>query len=633
MALTENYSGVVIDQNIVNSSADWISITDGAWRYQEIFLPSDYARGTDSDERVLPSLSGWQLLVGVDNGREQSATLDWRVEYQVFGIGWISISEGTTIGTHVSGNRVWFDIIFDNPLEVTQTISESRLRFGFRGRTVVGGLQNQEASYDGKKVIYDGVATDVTLVPDKPYPVTINGHQGYFLYDTPNKTVTFSEQHGVNRIWYSNPNPLALQGFVKAYAADGTTPIQDGGSDVSICFRILALVADDGTDYLGNPYRSAIFTSSPVNLDAVTGDINSSWMSKPNPSRFAVESLYFDVRPQGSQTYEEDSPGVYVPLAVEIADESVVVDSVVLDPITPGVYFSIYYSSEGGPGTSDFEWENKLWIRVPQTFHAQKRDTYVLPQPIVAKYIKIEFTHLQAKSYTPGDFAKPIAYKKHPKWVLDYFLARLDAQNRLENSTLVSRVAVVYDALDLAYNYYLDDLKQEPEQPTEANDSTIVSNFLQQRTDLSDQVDPIMLEKINLVMAPYTQNPVNFGKNDHILSQYAIAASFDTTYPVEVTPTTVVDRSDVNGLRDQSVIFENDYPVMFFYLTCRHKYREILADFSHDRAYFVGVREVAFLRDNYHTAYDADLYTEPAGDLLNIEVNDFVNTDGTMTVS
>jgi hypothetical protein len=121
-----------------------------------------------------------------------------------------------------------------------------------------------------------------------------------------------------------------------------------------------------------------------------------------------------------------------------------VIDKVLVDPETPGVYFTVYYSNEDGVPTTEDEWENKLWTRVPET-SALSRESHVLPEPIVAKFVKVEFTHLQARSYSPGDFARPTSYKKHPKWVLDYFLARLDADKARQKIT-GGRVAVIYDA-------------------------------------------------------------------------------------------------------------------------------------------------------------------------------------------
>jgi hypothetical protein len=82
--------------------------------------------------------------------------------------------------------------------------------------------------------------------------------------------------------------------------------------------------------------------------------------------------------------------------------------------------------------------------------------------------------------------------------------------------------------------------------------------------------------------------------------------------------------SDVSTLNRDQVVLEQDYPVMFFYLTARHKYREVQAPFSHDRAYFVGIRELSFIRQHYATATDDRLYVESNVDTANAERNDFL---------
>lgn len=547
--LPTKFSGIVLNQNQKPGATDSLNISDGAWRYQEFFLPVNYERGIGAEGRY-PSLSGAQIMAGVT---DVAATIEWKLQYQILGLGWLDLTSGTSTAAIVA-DKVWFDILFDNPALIDSTKAPSRFRLGFR-----------QAS------------------------------------------------PGISKVWYSAPNPLTPLGNARLQAADGITAITrpGDGSQLSILFRVLALTADDGTDFLGNHYRSVVVEASPENADTVDGDSDRYYLSAPQPSRFAVVSLYFDETNNG---------------------EASVIDRVMVDPQTPGIYFNIYYSNEGDPATTVDEWDNKLWTHVPTTFKAEKREIHALPDPIIAKYVKIEFSHLQARHYSPGDFAKPIAYKKHPKWVLDYFLARLEAQRTDANRFAPNSVGVIYDALDLAYNYYLDDLGQEPDQPVAADVTNVstVGNFLQ-TSDSSDKVDQTVLNQIHLAMQPYSQHPGNFATRDSLLGQY-ITDTIPGNYPVETPTLALTDRSDLTILRNEAVVFENDYPVMFFYLTCRHFYREVRAEFSHDRAYFVGIREIAFTREKYATAYDNTLYIEPGGDLLNTDRNDFAMNSGKFIV-
>jgi hypothetical protein len=728
--LVEQYSGVVLNQNRQPSNDGDFIVSGGNWTYQEFFFPKDYQRGTTADELATPSLTGWQLLV--DALDADDAQIEWVCEYQIFGVGWVQIASGSATGTFATG-QLWFDMYFDEPVDVSGFV-DSRFRFGFKANT------------------------------------------------------------SIDKIWYSAPNPLYAT-TARATLQD-QTPLVSGTDDYSFCFRVLGLTADEGTDFLGNKYRSTVVNATAQNVSTTDGEVDKTWMSKPNPSRFAVESLYFDVRPRQDDVYDTpvnwaknpsfakdltwwtavnstgarvttkqkigaaaiqltatsnanslirsdnipvdvgdevtvsawflagtvarqsliqfrwldaantivlDEDGVFlvndlvewrrghamktapagaVSLQIRlygnygaqtgelsyidaimvsksgdidyvdgsfdgyiwggdannsvtykmpsatITDDVAVIDRVLVDPITPNVYFNVYFSSEGAPGSNEDEWEGKLWERVPQTFKATQRESHLLGTPVLAKYIKIEFSHLQAKSYSPGDFAKPVSYKKHPKWVLDYFLARLDTEN-----LSAGRVGVVFDSIDLAYNYYLDDLGQEPTKPVEINNAFIVNQYLQNRGDASDQVDSAILDKITLSLTPYQQHPSNFATSDYLLGQQVRQiATRDPDYPYEKLPITRSNLRDVDSLRNTPVIFEQSYPVMFFYLTCRHKYREIIAPFSHDRAYFVGIREINFSRDIYSVASDTNQYIERAGDETSMERNDFTMDHGVMRV-
>lgn len=555
--MLSSLSGIVINQNQrPDPAVNGVPLDTSV--YQEFILPSNYRRGVDPGEQVYPPLTGFQIALDVEDAA--TTWVEYTVERKVFGLPWSVVQSGTVTGATASGAVIWFDVYFDDPISIDPDSADDRWRFSVRS--------NASA-------------------------------------------------------WASTPNPLSIPGGVKAYESDGTTALTSPLGftpgppqmvETSLMFRILAATADNGIDFLGNNFRSAVIDQSAANVTTGEGSNDDTfWLSKPNPSKFAVESLYFDVRPLTSGNIDQ---------------QEAVIDRVTIDPITPGVYFNIYYSSEGDPGTTPEEWDNKLWTHIPQTYRMMKREGYVLPEPIVTKYVKIEFSHLQAQPYTPGDFAQPIAYKKHPKWVLDYFLVRTATDLPVANS-----VGVVWDALDLAYNYYLDDLNQEPDQPVTIDPLKVdtVTSFLKQNNDRSDQIDAATLGKINLALEPFTQHPVQNTNADSIL-HIVQQGLMEQEYPVESYNLESPDFSDVSSLRRESLVFEANYPVMFFYLTCRHAYRELTATFSHNRAYFVGVREVAFTRENYTTAHDTDLYIMPTGDNVNLEYNDFETENGQWVV-
>lgn len=382
-------------------------------------------------------------------------------------------------------------------------------------------------------------------------------------------------------VWYSIPPPLVNQTTV------------NGGN---LMFRLMANTADSGTDFLGDSYRSVAISSKVDSIDTSGVSTSSNfWLSKPNPSKFAVENIYFDI-----------SDGT----------KSTVVDRVLLDPITPGIFFNIYHSEEGDPGNNDQEWEQKLWKPTYQIFKADRRQEHALNTPITARYVKIEFTHLQAQSYQAGTFHQSIQYKKFPKWVIEYFTAQVDSTSNTDDFNIAQKVQVFYNSLSLAYNHVTNNLVSEPIKPVQDSDSVVNS--------VSDNIDQNTLNQINTSLKPFTNRPSERVKSfDSMLAAYVESVK-DLAYPVEKVTRAIANVTQVSSLDRTALVIENNMPVMFFYITCRHTYRELLASFEEDRAYFAGVRELALIRDHYTSAHDSSLYVESLSDYSNVVRNDFL---------
>lgn len=719
MSICTDYSGVILNQNEFTGSLN----PDGKQLYQTFRLPREYQRGATAHETRFPSLSGFQVLVSVPTGGAADVVVEYTVDQYFFGEGWGNLAKGTTKECHADG-KVWIDVFLEKeiPVDASMTTDVSLLRIGI-------------------------------------------------------KTT------GVEKIWYSSPNPLLGE---EAY--EDTTEL---GS--SLAFRILALSADEGTDFLGNPYRSVVVRASAHNTNTEGNSNSGYWLSSPQPSRFAVVSHYSDLRPFPEKprfgvanevpnpSFEYDVPGripalwdssssywtktgadllvsnaeapphgkhylavattgvrategvvlrnkikvaVGVPktfsvwvrilgaggamkiglgdtvvgheqttftatntwtrvsvtltptasgttqLAVclvneeartffidgamvnagiepanyvdgdqisarwdnqrglsgsielvdpAVKDDAIVIDSILMDPITSGVAFNVYYSndlkgSEEGPPT-DAQWAEKLWTHVSESYTTSQRKTYTLPHPIVAKFIKIEFSYLQAKSYNPGDFQMPIPYKKYPDWVANYFIASIKSPE-----FIAQNVGVTYDALEFAYNYFLGDLVQGPTLPQSPSESG--PNI--------GQVDSHTLEQINLNLNRWTDPPAAQADPTTLLGRRAINEAFaQTDYPVEGIPDFLGPNNiSVSSLNREPIILDQSMPIMYFYLTCRHFYKELRATFDHNRAYFAGVNELAYLRHTYTTSSDTELYIESGADDINTNRNDFVIEPG-----
>ena len=302
----------------------------------------------------------------------------------------------------------------------------------------------------------------------------------------------------------------------------------------------------------------------------------------------------------------------------ELEDNAVVIDSIILDPLTPGVAFNIYYTndltgSEEETMTEE-DWEGKLWERVPQSYVSSVKTTYVLPEPITCKFIKIEFSQLQAKPYEPCDYQKPTGYKLFPDWVALPFLAEISTP-----SFTAKRVGVIYDALELAYQPILNDLIQGPSTPEHPTPTPTIA------PPATNRVDPETLRQIELTINTYLKPPAARANPLTLLGARAAQnAEEAASYPVEGEPKFRGNTSiAVSGLNREGLVLDESAPVMFFWVTCRHEYKEAKAKFESNRAYYAGLKELAFLRDQFSVASDTGLYLESGTDDTNTLLSDF----------
>lgn len=839
--LTDQYSSVVLNQNaIVGGQINWRG--QGAnWIYQTFTLPSDYPRGTDASEVRIPDLSGFQVFVSIDQGFAASASLDYVLQYyNGDNDGWVPLASGTVMGAHTDGSNVWFDVVLPQSIPIQSQFLTKQFRFGIQGRTATGAAFNSPVTVsqtEANTYIINGQSYTASLVPNVPFPITVGGLPAFLL--SGGASVHYYIQQGISELWYVTPTPLqhAATGQGQAYQSDGITPLLGPFTTACLNFRILALTADNGTDFLDNEYRSVVVQTASANvsttrgLNPVSGSGQSGyWMSPPSPSRFAVQSLYFDVRPMatnpilgtinniGNPSFEYDAPGQapqwwssfasggtlvnqsvrsttlpplnpnfapwsydrfqslhmaytfsatnqqrgiisgfqtvapttgLAPISVSLAydiitatncslfftllfydntqtllpspfgtmsfdpagpgtgtfsastmipagtqyvkylvsalstgsgsfeayvdavqvtftssaqpyfdgddvnctwtaargnspsaqliqptpgSNAIVTDGVLVDPLTPNMAFNVYYSQDD-TGTSnsmtEIDWEQKLWTRVPQTYICTQRQQYVFPAPVAAKYMKVEFTNLQSQSYDPGNFQKPIQYKKFPTWVANYFIEQMELP-----SFIGSQVNVQFDALTFAYDYFLDDLGQEPLTPVAPPQTALsqLTNFFSP-TNANAGLDSTTLGQISLVMNPF-QNPITSNVDStSSLGSFVSALGNGTNNPVSVVEggTLVpVDYSTVSSLQREPVVLEQSLPVMYFFITCRHTYKELTASFEYNRAYFAGVNDIAFLRNNYTVAADTPLYIESGSDLANTAFTDWVQDSDTI---
>jgi hypothetical protein len=688
-------AGIVLAQEA--PGADFVETDNGDWFYQSFRLPNDYPRGT-AGNLFIPKLCGLQVCVGVETNWSSTATLDWRIDWWdtpgLPGIdtsvvregGWVGLCSGTEVGAPYDGDQVWFDINFE-PQSI-EPIWWRQFRFGVCARPFSENAPRNEIAEisDRPNEILLPTGDTLNIIPTiSPAPLMERSRylfsidEDQFILDVSSGgEVTYSQQQGITKLWFSTPNPLTappnrlvktpLSQLVKwqiawdawlsaiaaqmaaeagagtaevvdpgteaeegerivvetipteetrAYEGDGVTSIVGSDNDsVSLRFRILGLAPDSDRDCMGNDFRTVVVKKDPSGIKHSVGDLqNAYWLSAPNPSKFAIENLYFDMR-DGS--------------------DAVVIDHMLIDTVTPGIYMNVYYSNDPAPGDDNGSWDALLWTPVPKTYLLRRRETFALPAPITAKYIKLEFTHLQPIWYAPGSMQYPAEYRKHPKWVLDYYLAQYDSL-RAQDLEHAPSVSLTYDAFDLAYNYYLDDIRQDqplaPDYVDGSQSESLLTDFLsREQQSALGQVDAGTLAAIKTSFVPFTNHPITQSRFNNILRSYGNSTDL-TNYSTESITTASAGGNEVSSLNREALIMEKQFPVTSFYLPCRHIYKVSSSTFEQDRAYFAGIKEVGFSREHYATRFDHDLYIESGGDGVNIESNDFASVDQTWVTS
>lgn len=484
---------------------------------------------------------------------------------------------------------------------------------GFQVSVTVSG--DSTLAYLDYVLQYQG-ATWVTLTSGRVTGCHTSGEQLYFdiYFDYPvpvtddllGRKLRFGIRGNVDKVWYSQPNPYPNG---QALRVDGLTPLVVGIPS-SLRFRILTASGDKGVDFLNNTYRSAVSRNAATNISTqLTLDSDAYWLSKPNPSKFGIECLYLDVRdPNGNAQ---------------------VIDRILVNPVTPGPYFHVYYSTDDSPANTVPQWENKLWTPISQSYRMTQRQEFALPEPIIAKYICLEFTRLQAQHYSPGTFQQPIQYRKYPKWVMDQFLTQ-QVVTANGDPFVSRRVNVIYNLLEFAFDYYLDDLRQNPTSPDQVFPIPSLGLL---PSSASNLISGDTLTRINTTLHNYVQHLGLRSDTSTILGEFARSSADNSTYPVESLDVPLSsDTSAVTSLNRDAVLNEEFFPLMFFFLRSRHAYRIVEATFEHDRAYFVGIKELAFIRDQYAPTGDNSLYIESTGDITNTFRSDFANVNGTWAI-
>lgn len=393
---------------------------------------------------------------------------------------------------------------------------------------------------------------------------------------------------------------------------------------------------DEGVDVLGNSFRTTAIVYEPDNVK--DDNTTTFWQSQPNPTRHAVEALYFDLRIGdqigtmgylGTQFMDELDGRSMTDMALYHTDGQVI-DEIYVDPITYGPDMHFYYSLDD---TSD--WDDKLWVPIPRNYVCRK-GFHALPLPTYVKYFKIEFSNLSASPYQAVEYPDfpPAEYRKYPTWVQDYFTQVYFFKPIEPNITeIVSTIQIdptsfgfrrVKDAMVSTYEYE----REEQIRETDPEVKTFIENVLAgQETNLRDEIEsqvrfrsPVMWQADLVAQLDPTRS----------LSRVAQAPRegfIDTGWNAElglpIFPTPV--QQSVADLSE--AVIEKQRPIMWFPRRCRHQYQIVRAVFDRKIAYFVAIREISFHRRAYTSVADDPVYIETLDDESHVLSTDFVSSD------
>jgi hypothetical protein len=396
-----------------------------------------------------------------------------------------------------------------------------------------------------------------------------------------------------------------------------------------IISRFDEFIVDNGVDILGNSYRTEAALYDAANV--ADNDPTTFWQSQPNPTQFAVEALYFDVRlgdvPGSMLTLDQaDMTTLDVRSMSDMTlyhNDGIIVDEIFIDPVTTGPIMHVYYSLDDTP-----EWDNKLWTPIPRHY-ILKRGFFQLPRPTMMKYVKLEFTRLVPMPYNTTDYPilPQITYKRYPTWVQNYF-TNTYIKKPITDTFLNPIDTVKIDPLALGFVKPIDNLESGSE--TKARPSIIetsnseIKDFIEELISTQKQTDTqIDIESVIEFNSSFMWQRDLMAQLDTSRALSRVAQIDNTGFnselpPLNTPPPTSQSVSDLSQAK-----LEKEVPIMWFPITCRHGYQETKGDYPGKLAFIVAIRSVEFYRSNNVTPVDEEFYVDTLSDTNNINTNDF----------
>ena len=448
------------------------------------------------------------------------------------------------------------------------------------------GSTSVATSVDTRGTVSIGSFITNSDIPDQVY--TVNGvSSSTITLNTPYTGITDTTATGLVVYPFSSYNEVS-----DAYVLDGSR---------NLIMRVWSDIADSGRDILGNAYR---YGSRREIASHVLDNTKAGWMSNPVPTPNAVEALYFDVR-----SIDDDNNPQYA-----------LIDAIRVSPRTPGVQMNVYYSQQGLIGmapATETEWDYLLWQPVQASYTLRRGEVIQLPQQMRAAFVKLEFTNLNPQPFRVPTFPSlpPKSYRLFPQWVIDQFdNTPLDLFVQKQSAV---QTQILQPLTDPIYEYQNN---QRHELALLAlgisADSQAVASGLTSTAGASS-VDATTAGQIFLNTPAQYQNTQLISVDQNTVLGKVVVSRYNPTLftdPIEGTPAAAAaalvrgDAPFVSTTNDRiSQAYQGITQTgLRFNQVARHTYDVEQANFS-KKAYFVGIQEVQFLRNDHTQAYDSPL--------------------------
>lgn len=272
------------------------------------------------------------------------------------------------------------------------------------------------------------------------------------------------------------------------------------------------------------------------------------------------------------------------------------------------------------------DWDSKLWTPVHKNY-TTKRGYLKLPNPITAKYVKLEFSNLTPTPY-PTFYAPnlpDIQFNAYPSWVVSYIeplAPRVTILNQLQPDNVMTNninlglqqpnPSLYTDSKPESIFDYIASIENSP-----GTGVPTLNIGLNNNNNQLPQIYPnTLFQESDLFSTVLTPDPL---ATRHLILNTGAATDFSQEIPVGA-----YDVGPITARNDTSVIGERNYPILFFPRTCRHAYQVVETQRDQQLAYNVVIRQIGFYRTDQTVFTNNETYFETLDDTSSTESSNFV---------